>query len=116
MEELKKYVNEKSTEYWNDTADTTQKIEKMPTSIVDFVVEHFFNSSNFPRTYKDAKKVEVMRKYQNTMAMACVEVYAKAGAEGELSHSENSIGRSYDTTWIPDKLTRDLPNYVDFFN
>lgn len=116
MEELKQYVSDKSTEYWNETADAGQKIEKMLSSIVDFVVEFFFNSSRFPTGSTEDKKVKIMRRYANTMAMACVEVYGKAGAEGQLSNSENSISRSYDSAWISNKLIADLPNYVDFIN
>lgn len=116
MEELKEIVSKKSTEYWNETADEGQNIEKMLSSIVDFVMEYFFNSSRFPKSYTDDKKVTVMRQYANSMAMACVEIYAKAGAEGEISHSENSVSRSYQTTWISKELIADLPNYVDFFS
>ena len=48
MEELAGLVSAKATEYWNETATTGQKIEKMLTSIVDFVIEYFLNASNFP--------------------------------------------------------------------
>lgn len=115
MEELKAYVSEKSTEYWNDTADTGQKIEKMLSSIVDFVVEYFFNSSNFPDGSTEAKQVEIMKSFRNSMAMACVDVYSKAGAEGQLSHSENSTSRSYEASWISKNLLVGLPNYVKIF-
>lgn len=116
MDELKQYVSGKSTSYWNKTADAGQQIDKMPESIIDFVVEYFFNSSRFPRRYTDDKKAAIMRQYANAMAMACVEVYGKAGAEGQLSHSENSVSRGYEAAWISNKLIADLPNYVDFFN
>lgn len=115
MEELKEYVSQKSTEYWNETADEGQEIDKMLSSIVDFVVEHFFNSSNFPDGSTQEKQVEMMKPFKNSMAMACVEVFAKAGAEGQISHSENSVSRSYKTTWISNELLYGLPNYVRFF-
>lgn len=110
MEELKAYVSQKSTEYWNETADSGQKIEKMPSSIVDFVVEYFFNSAVFPNGSTEESRVKTMMSFKNSMSMACVEVYAKAGAEGQLSHSENSTSRSYDETWISPKLLWRLPN------
>lgn len=112
MDELKEYITDKSTEYWNETADAGQKIEKMLTSIVDFVVEHFFNLSKFPDGSTYEQKVEMIRSCKNSMAMACVEVYAKAGAEGQLSHSENSVSRSYQTAWISNNLLSGIPNYV----
>lgn len=115
MEGLKRIVTDKSTEYWNETAEDGQKITAMLTSIVDFVVEYFFNSSHFPAGYTEEKKLKEMMRFQNAMAMACVEVYAKAGAEGQVSHAENSISRSYDSAWISKKLIAGLPNYADFF-
>lgn len=112
MEELKAYVSKKSVDYWNDTADTGHKIEKIPSSIVDFVVEYFFNYSNFPDGSTESKQVEMMKPFRNSMAMACVDVFSKAGAEGEVSHSENSTSRSYEAAWISPKLLNGLPNYV----
>lgn len=115
MKELKEYVSKKSTEYWNETADAGQKITKMLDSIVDFVVEYFFNSSNFPDGSTESKQIEMMKPFRNSMAMACVDVYSKAGAEGELSHSENSTSRSYSAVWISKELLSGLPNYVKAF-
>lgn len=112
MDELKEYVSRKSTEYWNETADNGAEIDKMLSSIVDFVVEYFFNSSNFPDGSTEENQVEMMKSFRNSMAMACVDVYAKAGAEGQLSSSENSTSRSYEAAWISPKLLYGLPNYV----
>ena len=113
MEQLKEMVSQKATEYWNETASTGQEVKKMLNSIVDFVVEYFFNCSNFPSGYTEDKKVALMKKYVNAMAMGCVDVYAKAGAEGQLSHNENSTSRTYKSAWISPELLRDLPNFVN---
>lgn len=115
MEELKEVVSQKSTEYWNETAGDGQEIKKMLTSIVDFVVDYFFNCSHFPSGYTEEEKVAMMKKYENVMAMGCVDVYAKAGAEGQVAHSENGTSRSYQTAWISPELLRDLPNFVSTF-
>ena len=56
MEQLKETVSQKATEYWNETASDGQEVEKMLTSIVDFVVEYFFNCANFPSGYTEAKR------------------------------------------------------------
>ena len=115
MEELIQEVGEMATEYWNETADGGEQIEKIPASIVHFVVEYFFNTSTLPSNYTEDKRVKIMRRYINSMAMACDEVFAKAGAEGQLSHIENSVSRTYKSTWISPELLCNLPNYVDFF-
>lgn len=115
MDELMQKVGIRAAEYWNDADENGQKIEKMPGQVVDFVVEYFFNSSNFPRGYTKERKIKEMGRFISSMAMACVEVYAKSGAEGQLSHSENGVSRSYKSAWISPELLRDLPNYVDFF-
>ena len=54
-----------------------------------------------------------MKKYANAMAMGCVDVYAKAGAEGQTAHGENSVSRTYKSAWISPELLRDLPNFVN---
>ena len=50
--------------------------------------------------FTDKNIVSDLEKGKNTLAMACVDVYSRAGAEGQLSHSENSISRTYDSSWI----------------
>ena len=44
--------------------------------------------------------------------MACVDVYAKSGAEGQKSHSENGVSRSYESSWISASIYSAFPNYV----
>ena len=84
-------------------------------SIVDFVVEHAMDNCHFPTSFTEKQKVTDLEKRKNALAMACNEVYAKAGAEGQTGHSENGINRSYDSAWISPKLLSGLPNYVKIF-
>ncbi|MEG2769284.1 MAG: phage head-tail connector protein [Oscillospiraceae bacterium] len=39
-------------------------------------------------------------------------LYNKRGAEGETSHSENGISRSYENADIPESLMRDVVSFV----
>jgi hypothetical protein len=110
MEELTTYVSEKATEYWNETDDNA-KIEKMPASVVDFVVEIATNGC--PNDYDEQKIVAILSKIKTTLAMACIDVYAKAGMEGELSHSESGVSFSYESSWISNSLMCRFPNYVN---
>lgn len=112
IQELTVYVADKAKEY---LAETGTSVNKFPTSIADFVIEYAMEQCHFPRTYTEEKTVAVLEKYKNTLAMACNDIYAKAGAEGQNSHSENGISRAYDSSWITPKLLSGLPNYVNVF-
>ena len=107
--ELTEYVRSKAKEYVTETGET---MEQFPLSIVDFVIEHISNNCHFPSHFTEKNIVSDLSKGKNTLAMACVEVYARAGAEGQISHSENNISRTYDSSWISTKFYSAFPNYV----
>lgn len=107
--ELSEKVQEKAITY---LAETGIDNPVFPTSIVDFVIEYAVNESHFPMDYTEEKIALRLDRCVNAMAMACVEVYSRAGAEGEKAHSENAISRTYDGAWISTRLHDVLPNYV----
>lgn len=109
MVELTEYVREKATEY---VIETGEEMENFPLSIVDFVIEHVSQTCHFPRHFSEKNIVSDLSKGKNNLAMACVEVYARAGAEGQNSHSENGISRGYDGSWISPKFYSAFPNYA----
>lgn len=110
MEQLRLAIQTLAKTYWNETGDGT--IETFPMSIVGFVIEYAIGQCHFPSYFDEAKKVAIMNNFQHSLAMACVDMYAKAGAEGEKSHSENGIARTYSDSYIDPKLLDKLPNYV----
>lgn len=112
MDKLLAYINEKATSYWNESAD--EKIDSFPESIVDFVVEYAISYCHFPASYSRDDIADVLDSHKSKLAMACVDVYAKAGIEGEKNHSENGITRSYENAWISNGLLCTLPNYVNY--
>lgn len=112
IQELTEYVSEKAKSYLEETGET---IEKFPVSIVDFVIEYATEQCHFPKNFTENQKIAVLEKHKNSLAMACNDVYAKVGSEGQKSHSENDIGRVYDSAWISPKLLSGLPNYVEIF-
>lgn len=111
MEELKRSIQSLALAYMNETSDD-ETLEQFPLSIVGFVLEYAIEYCHFPKKYDSAKIVEVMNKYQNSLAIACVDMYVKIGAEGEKVHSENGISRTYSSSYIDKKLLNNLPNYV----
>lgn len=108
--ELTTYVSEKARQYMEETGEV---MEKFPSSIVDFVIEYVVNGCHFPTRYKEEQVVEMLEKGKNSLAIACVDIYAKIGAEGQKSHSENGTSRSYDSAWITFDLLAHFPNFVE---
>ena len=109
MQELTEYVRGKAKDYVTETGET---MEPFPLSIVDFVIEHISNNCHFPSHFTEENIVFDLSKGKNTLSMACVDVYAKAGAEGQKSHSENGVSRTYDSSWISPSIYSAFPNYV----
>lgn len=112
MNELTEYVAGKAKLYLEETE---VEIEKFPTSIVDFVIEYVVRNCHFPKHFNERNIVLDLETGKNSLAMACVDIYGKIGGEGEVSHSENSIGRTYDSAWITFDLISNFPNYVNSF-
>lgn len=109
LTDLTSKVQTRALTYLNETEETVQTF---PLSIVDFVIEYSINESHFPMDYTEDKIAARLDRCVNAMAMACIEVYSRAGAEGEKAHSENSITRTYDGAWISTRLHDVLPNFV----
>lgn len=109
MQELTEYVRGKALEYVKETGET---MIEFPLSIVDFVIESISQSCHFPSHFAEINIVSDLSKGKNTLAMACVDVYAKAGAEGQKSHSENGVARTYESSWITPSIYSAFPNYV----
>lgn len=111
MTELTEYVALKAKAYLNETGES---VETFPTSIVDFVIEYAAAGCHFPTHFKESDIVSTLESGKNAIAMACVDVYSKVGAEGQITHSENSVSRSYKSAWITFDLLSNFPNYVRF--
>lgn len=109
MNELTEYVKSKAKDYLEETGET---MTEFPLSIVDFVIEHISQNCHFPSHFEEKNIVSDLSKGKNTLAMACVEIYGKVGGEGQRSHSENGISRTYDSSWISPSIYSAFPNYV----
>ena len=110
MNELANAVASKALSYLQET---DENIERFPMSIVDFVIEYAIRESHIPKHYTESDKVRLFSNYVSTLAMMSNEVYMKAGAEGETSHSEGNTSRTYESAWISKSLINALPNFVN---
>ena len=81
--ELTEYVRDKALEYVNETGET---IDAFPLSIVDFVIEHISNSCHFPSHFTEKNIVSDLSKGKNSLAMACVDVYANNPEQKQLKN------------------------------
>lgn len=110
IQELTTYVQDKAKDYYMETGT---EIETFPISIVDFVIEQVSNSCHFPPHFTEKNIVKDLEKGKSVLAMACAEIYAKSGAEGQIMHTENGITRMYEKSWITPSLLSHFPNYVN---
>lgn len=60
----------------------------------------------FPFGYSDG--TEVPSQYERIQLSIAVELYSKMGAEGETSHSENGISRSYEAGDVSPSLLKQI--------
>ena len=63
--------------------------------VIQLAIERFVSLRNYPSSYTDEMKLDDMRNNIAKIAMAVVEIDAKDGAEGQLSHGESGISRTY---------------------
>lgn len=64
--------------------------------------------------YNDSIK-EVPSRYATKQVEIAVYLYNKRGAEGQISHSENGISRTYESADVPESLMKGLTPYVGVF-
>ena len=51
---------------------------------------------------------ELESRYLDLQCRCAMDIYAKIGAEGELSHSENGVNRGYESSWISESLLQEV--------
>ena len=54
---------------------------------------------------------EVEMRYQDLQFRIAMDLYNKIGAEGETSHSENGISRTFESSWISEQLLSEVTPY-----
>lgn len=85
MEEFIAKIKSMTTEYGVETSDL----------VVTLAIEQFENIRNYPASWSEDKKLTDMDKNKAKIAMAAIEIDSKDGAEGQISHSENGISRTW---------------------
>lgn len=57
------------------------------------------------------ERSEVPKKYVNKQIEIACYLLNKRGAEGQLSHTENGIGRSYESASVPESMLKEITPY-----
>lgn len=65
----------------------------------------------FPFGY-DPETVELPVRFNDLQIRIAMDLYNKMGAEGQLSHSENGMQRTYESSWISESLLREVTPMV----
>ncbi len=60
----------------------------------------------FPFGYDD--DTEMPEQYSDLQLRIAMDLYNKIGAEGQLSHSENGVQRTYESSWISESLLAEV--------
>lgn len=58
--------------------------------------------------YKTKDKESLLNEYYGVQVRAAAYYINKIGAEGQISHSENGISRTYENAELPDSLLREI--------
>ena len=83
--------------------------------LYDFVVEKFNDRRCYSDDFSEAKIEKDHIKHKATITMAMIDIESKVGAEGETSHSENGISRSYESAYISSNIFSGIFPYVGLF-
>lgn len=95
LENLKTYLN-------NDGSEDTLL------SLLLSQAENKVLNKRYPFGYGDEQKALALDKYSDIVLDIAVYLYNKRGAEGQTTHNENGINRSYEKAGIPDSFVSDI--------
>lgn len=82
----------------------------VPPLIAAFAIEEFCERRCYPEHFSDETIEKDLRKNINLLSMMVVDIFAHYGAEGESTHTEKNITRTYESSYIsPTLLNRIIP-------
>lgn len=69
----------------------------MTNNVLDYEIERAIATINRCRRFTPSNTILYDEKYEYLIIPMCISSLAKMGAEGEKSHSENGVSRSYES-------------------
>ena len=86
--------------------------KRIPEEVNDDVLEDFLESAKaviLSRRFPFGEQpTEIEPKYYDLQIRIAVEMYNKIGVEGQTSHSENGVSRSYASANVSEELLREI--------
>ena len=86
--------------------------KRIPEEVNDDVLEDFLESAKaviLSRRFPFGEQpTEIEPKYNDLQIRIAVEMYNKQGVEGQTSHSENGVSRSYASASVSEELLREI--------
>ena len=70
-------------------------VTESDTPLLEYEVERAIAEINKCRRFTPTETVLYDKKYESLIIPLCVSAFAKSGAEGQISHTENGIVRTY---------------------
>jgi hypothetical protein len=92
LERLKSRITEK------DVSDT--ELEDILESAKAVILSRRFPFGEYPAEIED--------RYKDLQIRIAVEMFNRQGAEGEISHSENGVSRTYSSASVSEELLREI--------
>lgn len=95
------------------TLDSTQleNLNQNLNDVLEYAIELAYDSVVKRRFPFNEKKV-LEEKYHSTVINIATFIYNKRGAEGQISHTEGDIRRTFESGGIPESMLSDIIPYV----
>lgn len=86
------------------TGETDRELlDELLAEATDIYMDHRFPHGDRP--------AEVEDRYAGLVLLMAIDLYYKIGAEGQMSHSENGISRTYSSGWVSKDLVSQIVPY-----
>lgn len=83
------------------TADEAERDNALLTELIE-AAESAIMNRRFPFGYTE--ETELPTQYEHLVVPIAMDLYNHMGAEGQISHNENSIQRTYESSWVSESL------------
>lgn len=87
---------------------TREKDEVLLLALLDDAKAIYF-SLRYP--YNEDVPYDIEPRYESWLIRCAIDMYNRIGAEGQLTHNENGINRSYGAEWVSDQILREITPY-----
>lgn len=96
--------------------DNLQRLKRRTNEPDEALLEDLLESARFAilaRRYPFQDWPETLEKrYEDLQFRVALDLYAKIGAEGQTGHTENSISRQWESSWISAELLAEVTPMV----